>query len=91
MNSALLPLRTVLHLRKNSKCNTKGAYLSLKKTVNMSILYQNSGLTQSKVYYSNTRYQFCMNLALLPLRPVLHLRKNSKHCDKLVQFFSMHT
>ena len=31
MNSALLPLRAILHLRKNSKWNTKGAYLSLKK------------------------------------------------------------
>ena len=30
MNTALLPLVTILHLRKNSKCNTKGADLFLK-------------------------------------------------------------
>ena len=41
----------------------------------MLILYQNSDLTQLKVYYSNKRYQFCMNRALLPLRPILHFRK----------------
>ena len=39
------------------------------------ILHQCSGVTPSKAYYSNTRHQFCMNSALLPLRPILHLRK----------------
>ena len=42
-------------------------------TVNMSILYSNS--TQPKVYYSNTRPQFCMNRALFSFRAILHLRK----------------
>ena len=30
MNSVLLNLKVTLHLRKNSKCNLKGAYLSIK-------------------------------------------------------------
>ena len=30
MNSVLLPLRAISHFRKNSKCNTKGVYLSVK-------------------------------------------------------------
>lgn len=30
MNSLLLNLKATLHLRKNSKCNLKGAYLSIK-------------------------------------------------------------
>ena len=55
-------------------------------TVNMSILYENSDLAQSKVCYSNTRQQFCMHWSLLSLEPNLHLRKNSKHCKKLVVF-----
>ena len=55
-------------------------------TVNMSILYQNSDLAQSKVCYSKTRQQFCMHWSLLSLEPTLHLRKNSKHCKKLVVF-----
>ena len=29
MNKALPPLRTILHLRKNSKSNAKGAYYSV--------------------------------------------------------------
>ena len=42
----------------------------------MSILYQNSDLIQAKVNYSISRHQFCMNWALLYLRPIiLHLRK----------------
>ena len=56
MNSALLLLRPILHLSKNAKWNTKGAYLSLKRTIYMLVLYQNSDLMQSKVYYSNTRH-----------------------------------
>ena len=40
--------------------------------------YQNSGLILSKVCYSNTTHHFCMNSALPLLRPVLHLRENSK-------------
>ena len=47
-------------------------------TVNVSIFYQCSGVTPSKSYYSNTRHQFFMNSALLPLRPIFHLRKNSE-------------
>ena len=60
-------------------------------TVNMSILYPNSNSTQSKVYYSNTRPQFCMNRALLSFRAILHLRKIPKHCKKLMRFFSILT
>ena len=52
-------------------------------TVKMSIFYQNSNLTQSKVHYSNARLQFCMNWALLSLRPILHLIKYSKRYKKL--------
>ena len=48
-------------------------------TVNISILYQNSDLTQSKIYYSNTRHRLCINRALLALRSILHFKKNSKH------------
>ena len=44
-------------------------------TVNVLIFYQNSGVTPSKAYYSNTRNHFCMNSALLLLRGILHLRK----------------
>ena len=40
--------------------------------------YQNSGLILSKVCYSNATHHFCMNSALPLLRPVLHLRENSK-------------
>ena len=47
-------------------------------TVNVSISYQSSGVTPSKVYYSNTRQPFWMNTALLPLRDIVNLRKNSK-------------
>ena len=31
----------------------------------MSMPYQNSGMTLSKVYYSNTGHHFCKNSALL--------------------------
>ena len=40
MNSALSPLRSILHLRENSKCSRKAAYLSIKydcKYVNIKI------------------------------------------------------
>ena len=57
----------------------------------MSILYQNSDLTQSKVYYSYTKHQFCMNLVLLSSRSLSHLGKNSKHCKKLMRYFSIST
>ena len=46
-------------------------------TVNVSIFYQNSGLTPSKLYYSNTRCHFHMNSTLPPTRAILHLRKNA--------------
>ena len=70
-------------MKKNSKCNTKGAQTvthvtnvtNATQTVNMSILYQNSDLTQSKVYWSNKKHQFCRNWALHSLRSILHLRK----------------
>ena len=45
---------------------------------NVSIFYENSGVTPSKLYYSNIKHTFRMNKALLPLRTILHLRKNSK-------------
>ena len=48
-------------------------------TVNVLIFYQNSGVTPSKAYYSNTRNHFCMNSALLLLRGIT-FEKNSK-CD----------
>ena len=51
-------------------------------TFNLSIFYKNSGLTPTKLYYSNTRHHFRMNAALLPLRAILHLRKNSKYNTK---------
>ena len=44
-------------------------------TFNLSIFYKNSGLTPTKLYYSNTRHHFRMNAASLPLRAILHLRK----------------
>ena len=70
-------------MKKNSKCNSKGAetvthvtnVTNATQTVNMSILYQNSDLTQSKVYWSNKKHQFCRNWALHSLRSILHLRK----------------
>ena len=37
-------------------------------TANVSIFYQSSAFTSSKVYYSNARHQFRMKSALLPLR-----------------------
>ena len=90
MNSALLPLRAILHLIKN--CNTKGAYPPIKyDCLHVSPLYQNSDLIQSKVYYSNRRHQLWMNWALLSLRPILHLRKNSEHWNNLVCFFLIRT
>ena len=46
-------------------------------TVNVSIFYQNSNLTLSKFYYSDTRHHFHMNPALPPIRAILHLRKKS--------------
>ena len=55
-------------------------------TANVSIFYQSSGMTPSKVYYSNTRYHFSMNSALFPLRPILHLTKNPKCNTKGVYF-----
>ena len=61
MKSTFLPLRVSLHLRKISKCNRKKHIFPLDVAVNLSILYQNSGLTKSKFYYSNTRHQVCMN------------------------------
>ena len=42
-------------------------------TVNVSIFFQSSGMTPSRVYYSNN-----INAALLPLRAILHLWKNFK-------------
>ena len=33
--------------------------------VNVVIFYESSGVTPSKVYYSNKRHHFCMNTALL--------------------------
>ena len=53
-------------------------------TINMSILHQSSDLPQAKVYYSNIRHQFCMSWALRSLRTILHFRKYSKHCKKVV-------
>ena len=44
-------------------------------TVDVSIFYQNSDLTPSKLYYSNTRDHFHMNSILPPIRAMLHLRK----------------
>ena len=44
-------------------------------TVNVSIVYQNSDLTQSNVHYSNIVNHFCIRWALLALKSVLHLRK----------------
>ena len=44
-------------------------------TVNVPIFYQCSGVTPSKVYYSNTGHHFCVNWALLSLRPILQLSK----------------
>ena len=44
-------------------------------------------MTQSKAYYSNTRHQFCMNSALLPLRSIFHLRENSKWNTKTAYLF----
>ena len=61
MNTALLPLRAILHLIKIQNVTRREYICTLNMTVNMSILYQNSDLTQSKVYYSNTRHQFCIN------------------------------
>ena len=55
-------------------------------TVNMSILNPNSNLTQSKVYYSNARHQFCINWALISLRAIVHLRKNPKRCKNWCVF-----
>ena len=60
-------------------------------TVKMSIFYQNSNLTQSKVYYSNTTNQFRPNWELRSLRPILHLTKYSKCCKILMRFFSILT
>ena len=37
-------------------------------TVSVSIFYQNSGFTPSKLYYSNRRCHFQMNSALPPKR-----------------------
>ena len=56
-------------------------------TVNVSIFYQNWGVTSSNVSYSNARNHYCMTSVLLPLRPILRLRKNSEHYEKLVWFF----
>ena len=49
----LMPL---LHLQKNSKCNTKREYFSIKHDLSMILLmsYQNSDAILSKVYCMNT-------------------------------------
>ena len=44
-------------------------------TVNVSIVCQNSDLTQSNVHYSNIVNHFCIRWALLALKSVLHFRK----------------
>ena len=45
------------------------------KTLVGGLIHYGSGVTPSKVYYSNTRHQSCVNWTLLSLRPILHLRK----------------
>ena len=57
-------------------------------TVNVSIFYQSSGMTPSKVYYSNARHNSCMISSLVPLRSILHLRKSSK-CNTKGAYFSI--
>ena len=55
MNSALPLLRPILHLRENSKCNIKAAYLSIKydgKYINNTSKIPNIGK-------SDSRHQFC--------------------------------
>ena len=84
INSPSLSLiRPLLYFPKNFKCVIKSKKCSIKYD-SMSIFYQNSSVTPSKVYCSNTRYLFCKNLTLLPLRAALHLRKNSKFDMKAV-------
>ena len=90
IKSSSLALRPLLYFRKNSKCGNKSETFSINEVI-VPIFYQSSSVTSSKVYYSNTRHQFCVNWALLSLWPILHLRKNSKHCKKLVRFFSQYT
>ena len=59
-------------------------------TFKESTFYQSSGVTPSEVYYinTNTRYPFCMNLALLSLMNILHLTENSK-CNTKEAYFSV--
>ena len=86
IKSSSLALRPLLYFRKNSKCGNKSETFFINEVI-VPIFYQSSSVTSSKVYYSNTRHQFCVNWALLSLWPILHLRKNFKHCKKLVRFF----
>lgn len=45
--------------------------------------------SHQKIYYINAKDQFCITLVLLFLRPIIDLRKNSKHCTKLVCCFQI--
>ena len=50
--------------------------------------YQNSGVTLSKVYYSNTKYHLCMNSVSPHWRSILYLRENSR-CNIKALFLSI--
>ena len=45
----------------------------------MSTCYQILNVTRPKVSYSNTRHRFCINSALIPLRPILQRRSISEY------------
>ena len=77
--SPLLSGRPHFYLKKNLNAKQKRYILPKVMIVNVSIFYQNFSAIRSKVYYSNTRCQFCMTSALISLRPILHLRESSKH------------
>ena len=61
---------------KNPNVSQMGYIFLYNKTVNMSTSYQIPNVTRSKVSDSNTRHRFCMNSALIPLRPILQRRKH---------------
>ena len=64
-------------LTKNKLASHFTSHFPLRHNFKLEILPLRNFFCSSKVYYSNARYDFCMNSALLPLRATLHLRKNS--------------
>ena len=86
MNWALLYLRPILHLRKNSKhCKKLGRFFSFPPN-EILLIHQILNSNEPKVYYSDARYQFYIKSPSLALRLLLYFQKNSKCSNELEKF-----